>query len=141
MFCPKCGTPFEEGSKLCTKCGYEILEETITENENIESQQLQPITASISSKKYKISVFSIIFFILAATVLIMSMYAAHCVISGGLDIGSIESVGGTTLEEAYYQYLGTVFAGYAAIIRATGIFFASVLTYFGIKLRTINETM
>ena len=52
----------------------------------------------------------------------MSLYAAHCVVAGGMEIGSIESVGGKTLEEGYYQELATVYAGYAAMIRATGIF-------------------
>ena len=50
-----------------------------------------------------------------------------------MEIGSIESVGGKTLEEGYYQELATVYAGYAAMIRATGIFFSSILAYIGLK--------
>ena len=65
---------------------------------------------------------------LAALVLLMSLYAAHCVVAGGM-----ESVGGKTLEEGYYQELATVYAGYAAMIRATGIFFSSILAYIGLK--------
>jgi len=63
----------------------------------------------------------------------MSLYAAHCVVAGGMEIGGIESVGGKTLEEGYYQELATVYAGYAAMIRATGIFFSSILAYIGLK--------
>lgn len=70
---------------------------------------------------------------LAALVLLMSLYAAHCVVAGGMEIGSIESVGGKTLEEGYYQELATVYAGYAAMIRATGIFFSSILAYIWLK--------
>ena len=69
----------------------------------------------------------------AALNVLMSLYAAHCVVAGGMEIGSIESVGGKTLEEGYYQELATVYAGYAAMIRATGIFFSSILAYIWLK--------
>lgn len=135
MFCPKCGTAFADGTRKCENCGYELLEETSKERNDLNQQPKEdrienPIAKSYTPKKLSIN---IIFYVLAALVLIISLYAAHCVISGGMEIGSIESVGGQTLEEAYYQSLGTVFAGYAAMIRATGIFFASILAYIGFK--------
>lgn len=71
----------------------------------------------------------------------MSLYAAHCVVAGGMEIGSIESVGGKTLEKGYYQELATVYAGYAAMIRATGIFFSSILAYIGLKIEARHERM
>ena len=135
MFCPKCGTAFADGTRKCENCGYELLEETSKERNDLNQQPKEdrienPIVKSYTPKKLSIN---IIFYVLATLVLIISLYAAHCVISGGMEIGSIESVGGQTLEEAYYQSLGTVFAGYAAMIRATGIFFASILAYIGFK--------
>lgn len=139
MFCPKCGTALAEGSRKCDHCGFAFAEEVPTETVTSDAQQPKmpeeaPAQAAApehrAAKKLPVN---IVFYVLAALVLIMSLYAARCVISGGLEIGSIESVGGKTLEEAYYQSLGTVFAGYAAMIRATGIFFASILAYIGLK--------
>jgi hypothetical protein len=79
--------------------------------------------------------------VLAALVLLMSLYAAHCVVAGGMEIGSIESVGGKTLEEGYYQELATVYAGYAAMIRATGIFSLRSSPTSGLKIEARHERM
>lgn len=92
-----------------------------------------PVRRNLPPDGDRFVLFGIIFFVLAALVLLMSLYAAHCVVAGGMEIGSIESVGGKTLEEGYYQELATVYAGYAAMIRATGIFFSSILAYIGLK--------
>lgn len=135
MFCPKCGTAFEDGSLKCEKCGYEI----VNAPEPVDhSEPPVPNSAPLDEKKSKaslkrFSVPQIVLFVMAALILIISLYAAGRVVSGGMSISSIESVGGRTLEEAYYQALGTVYAGYAAAIRAMGFFFASVLAYLGYK--------
>ena len=135
MFCPKCGTAFEDGSLKCEKCGYEI----VNAPEPVDhSEPPVPNSAPLDEKKPKaslkrFSVPQIVLFVMAALILIISLYAAGRVVSGGMSIGSIESVGGRTLAEAYYQDLGTVYAGYAAAIRAMGFFFASVLAYLGYK--------
>ena len=53
---------------------------------------------------------------------------------------SIESVGGRTLEEAYYHGLGYVYDGYCAAIRAIGLFCSSILFLFGIsKLKSLKQ--
>ena len=39
MFCPKCGTPNDEGSKFCANCGAALIANTVncTANNNINS--------------------------------------------------------------------------------------------------------
>ena len=132
MFCPKCGNQFKENERCCSNSGYKLPENlrTIPENEN---EGAAVISACQNVNQRPNLAIKVIFFALAAVVLVMSLYSAHCITAGGMDISSIESVGGQTLEEAYYQYSGMVYTGYAAAVRATGIFFASVLSYLGIK--------
>lgn len=134
MFCPKCGANIEEGITVCPNCGLDI---------NTIEQGLKPMTtstvavagnvASESTKKAGNIVVKIVYFALAAIVLIMFFIAAGNIASGGNEIMQIQSVGGKTLEEAYYYELGLIYAGYAMIARALGIFFASVLVWFGLK--------
>ena len=71
--------------------------------------------------------------IISVVLLIMFFFAANSVKNGGLDIMSIQSVGGKTLEEAYYYGLGYIYEGYCIAIRAMGIFFSSVLFLFGVS--------
>ena len=132
MFCPKCGNQLEENENCCRNCGYELPEGYENTPQLIESKYTVAEAPSQTTDRHN-STLRTIFFILAGIVLIMSLYSAHCIASGGLNISSIESIGGRTLEEAYYQYSGLIYTGYAAIVRATGIFFASVLAYLGIK--------
>ena len=63
----------------------------------------------------------------------MFFIAASNIVAGGNEIMQIRSVGGKTLEEAYYNELGSIYVGYAMISRALGIFFASVLVWLGLK--------
>ena len=71
--------------------------------------------------------------ILAVALLIMFFIAAASVKTGGLEIMSIESVGGKTLEEAYYHDLGFIYEGYCLAIQAMGVFCSSVLALFGVS--------
>lgn len=141
MFCPKCGAALAEESRKCERCGYERTDPPAGNDPAPAAPELTQALSSAGSKaQEKLLAFfrnspllRLVFFALALLVLILSFHAAHCVATGGTYIASIESVGGKTLAEAYYQYLGTVYAGYAAMIRATGIFFASVLAHIGRK--------
>ena len=70
---------------------------------------------------------------LALITVIMSFMAASNISNGGYQIMQIKSVGGQTLEEAYYQQLGGIYSGYAMFVRTCGIFFASVLAGIGLN--------
>ncbi len=72
--------------------------------------------------------------------LIMFFSAADSIKTGGLDIMSIESVGGKTLEEAYYHGLGYIYEGYCITLRAFGVFCSSLLLLFGIsRLKNVKQ--
>lgn len=72
--------------------------------------------------------------------LIMFFSAANTIKTGGLNIMSIESVGGRTLEEAYYHGLGYIYEGYCIAIRAIGVFCSSMLFLFGVsRLKNVKQ--
>lgn len=75
----------------------------------------------------------VIYAVLAAIVFALFFVAANRLSEGGAEMMKIQSVGGRTLEEAYYLQLGSVYAGYAHIARGMGIFFASVLVWLGFR--------
>lgn len=78
-------------------------------------------------------------FIISIFLLIMFFSAANSIKTGGLEIMNIQSVGGKTLEEAYYQNLGYIYEGYCFAIKALGVFCSSVLILFGIsRLKNVS---
>lgn len=134
MFCPKCGTVIEEGVNVCPNCGLDITTVDQASKAMVTPTVAIPATPiSESAKKVGSPVIKFVYFGLAAVVLIMFFIAAGNIVSGGNEIMQIQSVGGRTLEEAYYYELGSIYAGYAMISRALGIFFASVLVWLGLK--------
>ena len=135
MFCPKCGTNVDEGTKICPKCGLEFEKINNADHSNL-SEHVVDNTVSNSEVKATTSprtIMRIVYFGLAAVILIMFFLAAGSITAGGNEIMDIQSVGGKTLEEAYYQELGNIYAGYAMIARAMGVFFAAVLAWLGLK--------
>lgn len=130
MFCPKCGITIEEGEAVCPNCGLD----TAIVNQNPNSVVTHSVTNSVTLNAKLINKnIRFIYFGLAAVVLIMFFIAASNIVAGGNEIMQIRSVGGKTLEEAYYNELGSIYVGYAMISRALGIFFASVLVWLGLK--------
>ena len=78
--------------------------------------------------------------IISIVLLVMFFSAADAIKTGGLDIMSIESVGGKTLEEAYYHGLGYIYEGYCVAIRAIGVFCSSILFLFGVsRLKNVKQ--
>lgn len=69
----------------------------------------------------------------SVVLLIMFFSAAESIKTGGLEIMSIQSVGGKTLEEAYYHNLGYIYEGYCLATKAIGVFCASLLLLFGVS--------
>ena len=52
--------------------------------------------------------------------------------NGGYRIAQIESKGGSTLEEAYYQNLDTIYAGFGQFAKALGLAITLYFCYLGI---------
>lgn len=132
MFCPKCGNSVEDGIQLCPNCGLDL--STVNQKKE-DFSMVQPIQSTVNTSDNSGTniIIKLVFFGLAAVVLIMFFMAASGIVEGGSEIMQIQSVGGTTLEEAYYSELGNIYSGYAMISRALGIFFASVLVWLGLK--------
>jgi len=132
MFCPKCGTVINEGEKICGSCGADIEEYGNNTNSNVRSEIDQMSTAT-NTTQFSVEPMKIVYWGLACIVLIMCFIGAHSIVNGGNEIMEIQSVGGRTLEEAYYQELGKVYAGLAMTIRAFGIFAAAILAKMGVN--------
>lgn len=130
MFCPKCGTGVEEGVQVCPNCGMDF--STVSSKEKVVTE-VKDTCSSVPAKESSNILIKVIYFGLAAVVLVMFFMAASSIADGGNEIMQIQSVGGQTLEEAYYSELGTIYSGYAIIARALGIFFASLLAWLGLK--------
>lgn len=139
--CPKCEAEFDDGTEFCTKCGEKLTsivpaeEKTIAEpvvENNQENVVVQEIIEEVEEKKSG-NGSKAIYWILAILVLILSLYASFKIGAAGAEIGSIRSVGGKTLEEAYYQELGNVYKGFSVMTSVIGIFFSAVLVKLGKK--------
>lgn len=133
MFCPKCGSEAEDGTNTCLNCGLKfdsIYQEKTNKVLSDNVSQRNNVTTGVVIQNL---IFKIIFWGLAVVVLVMFFMAASSISKGGTEIMQIRSVGGETLEEAYYEQLGNIYSGLAMVSRALGIFFASVLVRLGFK--------
>ncbi len=132
MFCPKCGNSVEDGVGVCSNCGLDF--STISQKNEASVELTTPTNMSQNNRATSGNpVVRFVYFGLAVVVLIMFFMAASSIADGGNEIMQIQSVGGKTLEEAYYAELGLIYSGYAMVARALGIFFASVLAWLGLK--------
>ena len=141
MYCPKCGKETADSSMTCPFCGFDF--STVDSDTNgsqsevgLESKIPQSHAESQEQTKQVKKVFNtkmLAFCVLALITITMSFMAASNISDGGYQIMQIKSVGGQTLEEAYYQQLGSIYSGYAMFVRACGIFFASVLVGIGLN--------
>lgn len=141
MFCPYCGTEIPDEVKVCPNCEKELPVETPEETKAVETVEEDAVTEAPSQKKKKFKwpylVYRILklaaFCALAVYVYHQFMLAADSISLGGEMISRIESVGGRTLEEAYYAQLGNIYAGYTIATRALGTAIAGVLVGLGLK--------
>ena len=86
---------------------------------------------SISKLLYRIIKLAA-FCVLASIVYQACQNAASSIAASGAQIGLIESVGGRTLEEAYYQQMGGIYLGYATFVRTIGTALAGILIGLGL---------
>ncbi len=136
MYCAKCGAILPENEQVCPQCQFD--------NSSLQKPAQAPFqvdqTLSVHQEPLEHSQWDIahiirlcIYCLLALVVLILSFVAAGKISEAGLEIMQIESVGGKTLDEAYYYRLGELYSGYALFARSIGIFFASVLAWLGFR--------
>lgn len=135
MYCPKCGNQVNEHDVVCNACGLDL--------RSIQESNVNPVVNPIYLTQPDINVrkenktlmhsINLLYFGLAVIVLIMFLMAANIISKGGFNISQIQSVGGKTLDEAYYVELGQIYTGYAMITRALGVVFAAILAGFGLR--------
>lgn len=133
MFCPKCGTAVKEGVEVCSNCGMDITAIDQASAPMVTSSSISVASSKDFTKKKGYSVVKLVYFGLAAVVLVIFFIAAINILSAGNNIMQIQSVGGRTLDEAYYHEVGSIYIAYAMISCAVGIFFASVIALIGLK--------
>lgn len=127
MYCEKCGNQLEENEKVCSKCGYEI--------ESVDNKIENVLLQNIKQKSNK----HIKYYVIATIILIMFIIAGFNVASHGKEISEIISVGGKTLQEAYYHELGGIYFGYSVALYAIGISLSTFIFYLGYRVREENK--
>lgn len=126
MNCRNCGAELKEGYACCPKCGTRIeVANAVVEN-TAYTVYTPPVTKTFTVRK-------IVFGVLALIVLLFFIGAAGGFLLGGGGIAEIQSVGGNTLEEAYYAHLGTIYLAYAFACYGLGAFFSTILVWIGFK--------
>ena len=145
MFCPKCGAQNTDTNMMCENCNYLLQEASVREEpEVIVSKEIISVKEESnpqdhSQKKYdqdsisKKKLLGFLFIGVAVLVLLLSVISAILLFIGGSEIAQIQSVGGKTLDEAYYYRLQYVYHGFGVFVLSMGIFMSSVLTYLGIQ--------
>lgn len=143
MYCPKCGAKNSEKNETCENCGYFFTER---ESKEIVTGTIllkrDPQDASPAPKRNKTATLSAVkkylpnlIFLTAVFVLLLSITGAVCLFIGGARISDIHSVGGKTLEEAYYSRLQLIYHGFAFFVLSMGVFMSGTLSFFGFFLR------
>lgn len=141
-YCPQCGAPLNSDG-TCSACGYSLDVSSYGQvhrrtsklsNPRMKraSTEKQPKSMATNNQKWRIMRL-IIFLIFAVFIIIAFEIAADLIARGGRGIGEIESVGGRTLEEAYYYELQFVYKGYSLAVRTFGKALAVIFAYLGGK--------
>ena len=126
MYCKQCGSVLAEDGH-CPNCGA-IQPPAPTAQAHSEA----PAAAAGTAPRRESGFRTWAYIGAGIVTLILFFVAAHLVAAGGSEIMQIQSVGGKTLEEAYYFELGNVYAGYAMALRGAGIFGGASLILKGV---------
>lgn len=125
-FCEKCGNEILEGGVFCSNCGA---------NSNVPQNPVYTNTSvtSLTVEKPKVTIVSILCFVVAGLVLLLSLISCFKMMGGAGELSRMSSLSGDSLAEAYYNGCGTVYGGLALFVMAFGLFASGMLTCLGLK--------
>ena len=135
FYCPRCGKPMDEKAPVCPNCGLNLSSPNNRTDEAYSMINYQEPTAGSAFRilMNKINIRLVCFCVLAAAVLVLCFLAANTISGAAYQIQQIRTSDGHTVSEVFDRELGQVYSGFAAFIRACGIFFTAVLVRCGLK--------
>ena len=131
MKCSKCGNELNDKDEFCTKCGEKIK----MKEKNVISKEKTNVSDINKKPNKNIVILKVVIFILALVVVIMFFNGAESVKQSSSSMLNLRSVGGKSVDEAYYQYYGTFLGGLSTAIKGLGITCGVIILYIGSKLK------
>lgn len=151
MYCPKCGAENTDQNQICENCGCRFAVG--------ESKEILPSLGAVNTASKEVTAetplplkfvktpalpdlnkhLPNLFFAVAFSVLVLSVIGAVCLFIGGARISEIQSVGGKTLEEAYYSRLQLIYNGFGFLVLSAGIFMSATLSFFGFSIKKESQ--
>ena len=129
-FCKKCGAELLDNAGFCGKCGEKVSEPIQQSGFHPETASPQYVNPPVQSR---VSFISLIQFIAGALVLLLCFIAGFKIMDGANDMVRLSSVSGTSVAEAFYNYSGSVYNGFALFVIALGIFGGMIFFSLGMK--------
>lgn len=150
VYCRKCGEQLEDQAKFCGKCGTTIAPETDsfvdsqaeikeheknglsqdTKNQNAEEKKPEVLIINDNQDSGGLRTPLICG---AIGVAILTIIAFVYIILGSNEIKDIRSVGGQTMEEAYYAEIGKVYTGLGYFVLLVGGSLTYILSWMASK--------
>lgn len=118
-YCSKCGKEISEADEFCPNCGGMA-----------NKPESTPVSGVVLNKT---NIISIVCFVMAGLILIISLIACIKISGGAHELSVMRSVAGDTIAEAYYNECGAVYGGLAMFVMAFGLFASSIISYLGYK--------
>ena len=139
--CPSCGATVNKDTTFCSTCGSHIGNEQQSQPSQNKSESSAELyhalkdSVLLKMKNTPRRTIGLILFCIVAVAVIFTFYqAASGIQTYGNSISQISSVGGQTLEEAFYWELGLIFIMLAKCIRAFSWFLGAVLVWLGLNI-------
>lgn len=134
MHCSKCEAAVAEDGRFCEKCGTPVDRQTVDEQQApsaIPNAQESRQDYQYSTQKIR-SIFNPRIHnyekIQIVIVLSLGLLAVIILFSSGYSMSGIKSVGGKTMEELFYRYMGRSLMGVAAFVLAGTVYFLAKMT-------------